>query len=242
MTEKFKESIDKGNVFGALLTDLSKAFDCIDHALLIAKLSAFGVSPLSLKLLYSYLSNRTQRIKINGNFSDRTDIEFGVPQGSILGPILFNINMIDLFYECEGSSVASYADDTTPYSCATDIPSLPLEVQASATKLFCWFKNNHLKANQGKSHILLSTNKPEIVSIDGIPLAASSHKKLLGVTIDSQLKFENHIKELCFKVGNKSLFSLLYIKFHLIRKTQNINESIYRITVQLLSLDMDSSF
>ena len=65
--------------------------------LLIAKLSAFRVSPLSLKLLYSYLSNRTHRIKINGSFGDRTDIEFGVPQGSILGPILFNINMIDLF-------------------------------------------------------------------------------------------------------------------------------------------------
>ena len=94
MTEKFKESIDKGNAFGVLLTDLSKAFDCIDHTLLIAKLSAFGVSPLSLKLLYSHLSNRTQRIKISENFSDRTDIEFGVPQGSILGPILFSINMI----------------------------------------------------------------------------------------------------------------------------------------------------
>ena len=97
MTEEFKESIDKGNTFGALLTDLSKAFNCIDYTLLIAKLSAFGVSPLSLKLLYSYLLNRTQRLKINGNFSDRTDIEFGIPQGSILGPILFNSNMIVLF-------------------------------------------------------------------------------------------------------------------------------------------------
>ena len=147
------QRIDKGDVFGALLTDLSKVFDCIDHTLLIAKLSAFGVSPLSLKLFYSYLSNRTHRIKTNENFSDRTDIEFGVPQDSILGPILFNISMIDLFYECEGSSVASYADDTTPYSCATDIPSVALELQASATKLFLWFKNNHLKANPGKSLI-----------------------------------------------------------------------------------------
>ena len=65
MTEICKESIDKDNAFGALSSDLSKAFDCTDHTLLTAKLSAFGVSPLSLKLLYSYLSNRTQRIKIN---------------------------------------------------------------------------------------------------------------------------------------------------------------------------------
>ena len=79
MTEKFKESID--NAFGALLTDLSKAFDCIYHILLIAKLSAFRVSSLSWKLIYSYLSNWTQRIKINENCSDRTDIEFGVPWG-----------------------------------------------------------------------------------------------------------------------------------------------------------------
>ena len=93
--------------------------------------------------------------------------------------------MINLFSECEDSNVASYADGTTQYLCATDIPSLPLEVQAPATKLFRWFNNNHLKGNPGKSHILLSTNKFEIVSIDGIPLAASSREKLLGVTIDS---------------------------------------------------------
>ena len=99
MTEKFKESTDKDKGFGALLTDLSKAFDCIDHTLLIAKLSAFGVSPLSLKLLCFYLSNQTQRKKINERFSNRTDIEFLVPQVSILRPILFNINMIDLFYK-----------------------------------------------------------------------------------------------------------------------------------------------
>ena len=136
ITEKFKGSIDEGNAFGVLLIDLSKAFDCSYRTLLIAKFSVFGVSTLSLKFLYSYLSNRAQRIKINENFSDRTDIEFGVPHGSILGQILFNINMNDLFYECEDSNVASYADDTTPYSCATDIPSVALELQASATKLF----------------------------------------------------------------------------------------------------------
>ena len=185
------------------LTGLSKAFDCIDHTLLIARLSAFGASPLSLKLLYSYLSNRTQPIKINGNFSDRTDIEFDVPQGSILRPILFNTNMIDLFYECKDSSVASYADDTTPYSCVTDILSVALELQASATKLSLWFKNNHLKVNPGKYQILLSCKKPEIVSVDDISITASSHKKLIGVIIDSELKFENHITEICLNVSKK---------------------------------------
>ena len=111
--------------------------------------------------------------------------------------------MINLFCKCEDSNVASYADDTTPNLYATDIPSLLLEVQASATKLFHWFKNNHLKANPGKSHILLSSKKPEIVSVDGISIAASSHEKLLGVIIDSELKFENHITEICLKVSKK---------------------------------------
>ena len=83
----FKESIDEGNVFGALVTDFSKAFDCIYHTLLIAKHFVFRVSPLPLKFMYSYLPNRNQRTKINKKFSDRTDIEFGVPQDSVLGPL-----------------------------------------------------------------------------------------------------------------------------------------------------------
>ena len=77
---------------------------------------------LSLKLIYSYLSNQTQQVEINKNFSDRTDIEFGVLQGSILGHPLFNIDIIEIFYECKDSHVESYADDTTLQLCATDIP------------------------------------------------------------------------------------------------------------------------
>ena len=121
MLEKFKEAIDKGNQFGARLTDLSKAFDCTDHKLLIAKLSEYGVSSSAFNVISSYLKHRTQRTKINDCFSTRSNFEYGVPQGLILGPLLFNINMIDLFYGCEENDIANYADDTTPYSCGTDI-------------------------------------------------------------------------------------------------------------------------
>ena len=75
----------------------------------------------------------------------------------------------------------------------------------STSKLFYWFKNNHFKANPGKSQISLSTKRPEIASIDEITLAASSHEILLGVTLDSELKFENYITVLCLKVSNKRL-------------------------------------
>ena len=92
----------------------------------------------------------------------------------------------------------------------------------------------------GKSHILLSTKKPEIILIDDlISLTASSHEKLLGLTIDSKLKFENHITELCLKVSkNLAFFAVYQVRCH----KKNINESIYRIAVQLFPLDMDATF
>ena len=107
-----------------------------------------------------YLSNRTHQIKINKNFNDTPDAEFAVPQGSALGPLLFNVDMIDLFYKCADSDVESYTDNATPYSCATGIPSVALELQTSTSKLFRWFKSNHSKANPEKCHILLRTNNP----------------------------------------------------------------------------------
>ena len=96
MLEKWKSSVDKGSSFGALLTDLSKAFDCLSHELLIAKLHTYGFSLNALRLVHSYLTNRKQRTKINNKYSSREEILFGVPQGSILGPLLFNIFLCDL--------------------------------------------------------------------------------------------------------------------------------------------------
>lgn len=89
--------VDSGGVFGALLTDLSKAFDCIPHDLIIAKLEAYGFQIESLRLIYDYLSNRKQRVKINESYSSWSDIEYGVPQGSILGPLLLTYIFVIFF-------------------------------------------------------------------------------------------------------------------------------------------------
>ena len=96
--EKWEKSVDNGGAFGALLTDLSKAFDCLPHELLIAKLDAHGFDKSSSKLIHSYLSNRKQRVKVNDRYNSWSEILFGVPQRSILGPLLFSGPKIDLCF------------------------------------------------------------------------------------------------------------------------------------------------
>ena len=115
MLEKWKRAVNNGKVFGILLTDLSKAFDCLSHQLLLAKLHAYGFSISGLRLIYSYLANRKQRTKTNSSYSSCEEILFGVPQGSILGPLLFYIFLCDMFFVLSQTDFASYADDNTPY-------------------------------------------------------------------------------------------------------------------------------
>ena len=98
-----------------MLTDLSKAFDCLSHELLTAKLSAYGVHISTVRFINDYLSNRKQRTKIENHYSSWRDLIFGVPQGSNLGPLLFNIYLCGLFMFTDNINIASYADDTTPY-------------------------------------------------------------------------------------------------------------------------------
>ena len=114
MLEKWKRAVHNNKVFGALLTNLSNTFDCISHDLLIAKLNTYELSLSALKLVHSYLQNRKQRTKIGSSYSLWEEIVSCVPQGSILGPTLFNIFLCDLFLSIENNYFTNYADDTTP--------------------------------------------------------------------------------------------------------------------------------
>ena len=97
--------------------DLSKAYDCVNHDLIIAKLEAYGVGENSLRLIQNYLSQRQQRVKVGSSFSEWLEIILGIPQGSILGPILFNVFINDLLLFIKETDICNFADDTTLYAC-----------------------------------------------------------------------------------------------------------------------------
>ena len=133
--------------------DLSKAFDTIKHDFLIAKRYAYGFNKESPKLLDNYLSNRWHRTKINKQFSSWQELIQGVPQGSVLGPLLFNIYLNDLFYLAESTSVCNFADDTTFYACDKDLNYLINRLENDSCLAIEWFENNSVKLNQDKCHL-----------------------------------------------------------------------------------------
>ena len=129
MLEKWKSAVDCKRNFGALLTDLSKAFKCFPHHLLLAKLNAYGFSLPALRVVQNYLSNRKQITKINSEFSPREEILFRVPQGLTSGPLLFNIFLCNLFSTMNDVELASYADDNTPFFVGGDLSDVILKLQ-----------------------------------------------------------------------------------------------------------------
>ena len=203
LLEKWKSSADKGKTFGSLLTDLSKAFDCLDHELLTAKLNAYRFDLPALRLIHDYLTNRKQRTKIGDNYSSWSEILFGVPQGSILGPLLFNIFLADLFFIVKDIDIASYADDNTPFIVEDNIENVIASLEEATNALFDWFDNNRLKSNPDKCHALVSTNKHLNMKGCDYTIGNSHCEKLLGVKIDVNLNFNEHISDLCKKASGK---------------------------------------
>lgn len=147
MTEDWRRSLDKREAVIAVAVDLSKAFDSINHNLILAKLKAYGSPPSALNLISSYLLGRRQQVKLSGVCSSYSEVMVGVPQESLLGPLLFNIYINDLNYAIPDVSLRLYADDTTMY--ASDVSPMVLEfiMNKGHERLSSWFRENYLVIN-----------------------------------------------------------------------------------------------
>ena len=220
MIELWRKALDENKVAGAILTDLSKAFDCLSHDLLIAKLEAYGFEKSALKFIYDYLKDRKQRTKINGAYSSWRDLKYGVPQGSILGPLLFNIFINDIFYFLKEANIANYADDNTAHAVNDDIIELLKTLERETFTVLNWFEFNEMKSNDSKCHLIVtSENKRNYTSRSFIHLRNAFLEdedvvKLLGVYIDNDLSFDKHINGL-IKKGNQKLHALMRISKYL---------------------------
>ena len=144
--------LDKKDVAGAVLMDLSKAFDYLPHILLLAKLKSYGFSDNAMEFMYSYLDKRVQRV--NSDSSDWMETKQGVPQGSILGPLLFNIYINDIFLHLNKSNLCNYADDNTIWLSSTDMNELIDDLESEAAILNKWFYENLLVLNGDKSKLI----------------------------------------------------------------------------------------
>ena len=207
LLEDWKRDLDNHRYVGAILMDLSKAFDCLPHGIIIEKLAAYGLSDSACSLLQSYLLDRKQMVKLGQCKSTFLRIIKGVPQGSILGPLLFNVFLNDIFYFVKKSGICNYADDNTVTYSHPD----PLETKRVLTSesedVIEWFDSNHMQANPGKFQAFFLGKRGhgdcESFTIQNHNVKCEDSVKLLGVTIDYMLNFDLHISDICKKAAKQ---------------------------------------
>ena len=154
--------------------------------------------------MYSYLRNRKQRIKLGSFFGTWLEVVLGVPQGSILGPLLFNIFLNDLFLFIKESEICNFADDNTLYACDSTVEAVKNKLIPDLGRLNNWFQVNSLVANPEKFQVMfLGVNDPVSFYINGNKLVSENQVKLLGVVIDNKLNFSKHIQTICKTTNNK---------------------------------------
>ncbi|KAK3103380.1 hypothetical protein FSP39_018833 [Pinctada imbricata] len=212
LTEKWIKEIDDGNMTGTVLLDLRKAFDLVNHPLLLEKMKHYNFDTNSLQWFKSYLSNRSQVVQIGNTQSGLESIYCGVPQGSVLGPILFLIYINDLPLHVKNSLLDLFADDATLHHSGHIIDQIESNLNDDILSVKTWCDENKMAINENKSKCLLigsrqrlsRLDKKEIdIEVNGKPLQNVEADKLLGVTIDNNLQFNKHISEVCRNISCK---------------------------------------
>jgi hypothetical protein len=197
LTDTWRVALENKNIPGALLVDLSKAFDCLPHSLIVAELQAYGASPTATELLANYLTNRKQRVKVGGTVSDWNEILKGIPQGSILGPIAFNIFMNDVFCAIKDGILFNYADDNTVVVQSKTKAGVLDKISQNSNHLITWCTVNQMEANASKFQVMIANESSPIkIDIQNTTIHSEPHVKLLGVHLDNKLNFNQHISHI----------------------------------------------
>ena len=207
-TEKIANAFENNNFLIGLFLDLSKAFDCIDHAILINKLRFYGIRGVAINLIISYLFNRKQFVNIGNLTSNNLDILLGVPQGSNLGPLLFLLYVNDLPNVSDVLSFILFADDTSLFLAGNNPRSVSLLLNNELEKMYFWFLANRLLINFSKTNYMVFKIKNKNVDVDVIKVHIANNEinmvdsvKFLGLIIDSKLTWKQHINEISRKIS-----------------------------------------
>ena len=195
----------------AFLTYLSKAFDCLKHELLIAKLNVYGFTLPALKLVHDYLPDRKQRARVN-NFYIVHGLKYFLEYLKVLYLVKCYLTwfLADLFLTLNKIDTANYADDNTPYTSSNDVNGLINSLKESSNELFKWFDHNLMKGNPEKCNLLVSANVNAAIRMENFQIENTKIEKLLDIQIDNKPYFDYHISEICKKV-NRKLYALVRV-------------------------------